>query len=153
MRPLRNASGGIEGMPLQLMITVIVAGLVLAVVLGWTLSIQSPAVIKSVSTDPASVNVGNVPEDRMATKTVTVRVTAYDAKNAPVRDAVVTLGGAVSNIIVRQDIQDGSSDGTVTFPNVAVSLPPGVSVGELTLTIQKAGFPSKAWTIPVVRGA
>ena len=61
MRPLRNASGGIEGMPLQLMITVIVAGLVLAVVLGWTLSIQSPAVIKSVSTDPASVNVGNVP--------------------------------------------------------------------------------------------
>jgi len=154
MRPLRNASGGIEGMPLQLMITVIVAGLVLAVVLGWTLSIQSPAVIKSVSTDPASVNVGNVPEDQRATKTgVTVRVWAYDAKNAPIRDAVVTLGGAVSNTLVRQDVQDGSSDGTVTFPNVAVSLPPGVSVGELTLTIQKAGFPSKAWTIPVVRGA
>ena len=150
---MRDGSGGIEGMPLQLMITVIVAGLVLAVVLGWTLSIQGPSVIKSVSTDPASVDLGNVPDDRTATRTVTIRVTAYDAKNAPIKEALVTLGGAVGNTLVRGDGEDGTVDGTVTFTGVAVSLPPGVSVGEITLTIQKAGFPSKAWTIPVVRGA
>ncbi len=154
MRPLRNALGAIEGMPLQLMITVIVAGLVLAVVLGWTLSIQSPSVIKSVTTDPTSVDLGNVPDDRAATKTgVTIRVTAYDAKNAPIKDAVVTLGGAVTNTLVRTDAEDGAVDGTVTFSGLTVSLPPGVSVGELALTIQKSGFPSKSWTIPVVRGA
>lgn len=149
MRPMRDETGGIEGMPLQLMIVVIVAGLVLAVVLGWTLSIQGPSVIKSVSTDPASVNVGNVDIDRPASKTLTVKVTAYDAKNAPIPDTIMTLGGAVAGAIVRQ----AGGDGTATFSNVAVTLPPGVSVGELTVTIQKSGFPTKSWSIPVVRGA
>jgi len=150
---MRDESGGIEGMPLQLMIMVIVAGLVLAVVLGWTLSIQGPAVIKNVSTDPTSVDLGNTPEDLPATRTVPIRVTAFDAKNAPIKDAIVTIGGAVAKTLVRQDGEDGTVDGTVTFSSVTVSLPPGVSVGELTLTVQKAGFPTKSWSIPVVRGA
>lgn len=153
MRPVRDEMGGIEGMPLQLMILVIVTGLVLAVVLGWTLSIPGPTVIKSVSTDPASVDLGNVPEDATASKTLTIRVTAYDAKNAPLKDAVVTLGGAIARTYVSADGDDGALDGTATFAGVLVSLPPYVSVGEVTITIQKAGYPSKAWSIPVVRGA
>ena len=153
MRPMRDETGGIEGMPLQLMILVIVAGLTLAVVLGWTLSIQSPSVIKSVSTNPATVYLGNVADDAPASKSLTITVTAYDAKNAPIKDVVVTLGGAVAETQVAQDRDDGSLDGTATFPNVIVSLPPGVTVGEVTLTVQKAGYPSRAWTIPVVRGA
>ncbi len=153
MRRMRDESGGIEGMPLQLMITVIVAGLVLAVVLGWTLSIQGPTVIKSVSTEPTNVDLGNIPEDLPATKTIAIRVTAFDAKNAPIKEAIVTIGGAVAKTLVRQDGEDGAVDGTVTFSSVTVSLPPRVSVGELTLTVQKAGFPSKSWSIPVVRGA
>src|SRR3989442_15856714 len=64
VRTMRNEGGGIEGMPLQLMIMVIVAGLTLAVVLGWILSIQAPAVIKSVTTSPSTVYLGNVPEDQ-----------------------------------------------------------------------------------------
>jgi hypothetical protein len=150
---MRDETGGIEGMPLQLMILVIVAGLTLAVVLGWTLSIQSPSVIKSVSTNPTTVYLGNVADDAPASKSLAIMVTAYDAKNAPIKDVVVTLGGAVAETQVAQDRDDGSLDGTATFPNVIVSLPPGVTVGEVTLTVQKAGYPSRAWTIPVVRGA
>lgn len=153
MRPMRDEAGGIEGMPLQLMIVVIVAGLSLAVVLGWTLSIQAPAVIKGVTTDPVTVRLGDVPEELAATKSVTIRVTAYDAKNAPIKDIVVTLAGAVVDTKVAQDRDDGSVDGTATFGGVAVTLPPGVVLGEITLTVQKAGYPSKSWTIPVVRGA
>ncbi len=153
MRSMRDETGGIEGMPLQLMILVIVAGLTLAVVLGWTLSVQGPTVIKSVSTDPATVYLGNVPEDQPATGVASIRVTAYDGKNAPLKDLVVSLGGAVGGIQVAQDKDDGAVDGTATFPGVTVSLPPGVSVGEISLTVQKAGYPSKVWTIPVVRGA
>ena len=134
MRTMRDETGGIEGMPLQLMITVIVAGLVLAVVLGWVLTIQSPAVIKSVSTDPASVDLGNIPEDQVAWKMVTIRVTAYDAEGAPIRDVVVTAEGAVAGTVVAFDKDDGASDGTAT------------------LTVQKAGYPGKSWSIPVVRG-
>jgi len=149
---MRDETGGIEGMPLQLMITVIVAGLVLAVVLGWVLTIQSPSVIKSVSTDPASVDLGNIPEDQVAWKMVTIRVTAYDAEGAPIRDVVVTAEGAVAGTVVAFDKDDGASDGTATL-TVRAQLAPSVNVGELVLTVQKAGYPSKSWSIPVVRGA
>ena len=152
MRPMRDRTGGIEGMPLQLMILVIVAGLTLAVVLGWTLSIQGPAVIKSVTTDPAVIDLGPVPEDRTAMRTVVLRVTAYDGKDQPIRDIVVSLRGAVVRSYVSQDAADGSVDGTATFGGVQVTLPPGVSVGEVAITVQKSGYPSKAWSLPVVRG-
>ena len=152
MRTMRDETGGIEGMPLQLMITVIVAGLVLAVVLGWVLTIQTPSVIKSVSTDPASIDLGNVPGDQPASKTVTIRVTSYDAEGAPIRDAVVTAEGAIAETVVAFDKDDGVSDGTVTL-TVRAHLAPSVNVGELTLTVQKSGYPSKSWSIPVVRGA
>jgi len=152
MRTMRDETGGIEGMPLQLMITVIVAGLVLAVVLGWVLTIQTPSVIKSVSTEPASVDLWNVPEDQAASRTVTIRVTAFDAEGAPIRDAVVTAEGAVAATVVAFDKDDGASDGTVTL-TVRAQLAPAVNVGELALTVQKSGYPSKVWSIPVVRGA
>lgn len=151
MRTMREETGGIEGMPLQLMITVVVAGLVLAVVLGWVLTIQTPSVIRSVSADPASVDLGNIPEDQTAAKTVTIRVTAFDANGAAIRDAVVTAEGAVSGTVVALDRDDGSSDGIVTL-SVRARLAPLVNVGEIALTVQKAGYPSKVWSIPVVRG-
>src|SRR5881409_1214027 len=115
MRTIRDRTGGIEGMPLQLMITVIVAGLVLAVVLGWVLAIQSPSVIKSVNSDPAIVDLGDVPEDQGAAKTLKIRVTAYDAAGAPVVDSVVTAEGSVASTVVAIDRDDGTSDGTVVL--------------------------------------
>lgn len=152
MRTTRDEAGGIEGMPLQLMITVIVAGLVLAVVLGWVLAIQSPSVIKGVNTDPAIIDLGNVPEDQAATKTVRIRVTAFDAEGAPIPDIVVTAEGAIAATVVALDRDDGASDGTVSI-SVRAHLPPRVNVGEISLTLQKAGYPAKSWSIPVVRGA
>jgi len=153
MRSMRDRTGGIEGMPLQLMIVVIVAGLVLAVVLGWTFSIQGPAVIKRVNVDPETVNLPAVAEDRTASRTLSIHVTAFDGKDQPLQGIVVTLGGAVARTYVAQDSGDGALNGTASLRDVQVTLPPGIFVGELTLTIQKAGFPSKTWSIPVVRGA
>lgn len=151
MQPMRDESGGIEGMPLQLMILVIVAGLTLAVVLGWTLSIQGPSVISSVSTTPATVELGATPEDQVASRTVTIQVSAFDGKAQPVRGIVVTIRGAVDKAYVAQDGDDGAVDGTAAFSGVRVSLPPGVATGDLALTIQKSGYPARTWSIPVVR--
>lgn len=148
MRTMRDETGGIEGMPLQLMILVIVAGLTLAIVLGWTLSIQGPAVIRSVSVDPASVGLGDVPVDKAATGSRSFTVTAYDGKNQMIRDFTVTVSGATAKTYVAHD-----REGTATVSGVVVTLAPGVTVGEITFTVQKAGYPSKAWTVPVVRGA
>jgi len=151
MRSMRDESGGIEGMPLQLMILVIVAGLTLAVVLGWTLSIQGPSVIGGVSTTPATVELGAIPEDEVASRTISIQVSAFDGKNQPVRGIVVTIRGAVDKAYVVPDEADGAADGTATFSGVRVSLPPGVATGELALTIQKSGYPARTWSVPVVR--
>jgi hypothetical protein len=49
-------------------------------------------------------------------------------------------------------MDDGASDGAVTL-TLRAQLAPGVVVGEIVFTVQKAGYPSKTWSIPVVRGA
>lgn len=150
---MRDDTASVEGMPLQLLIAVIVTGLTLAVVMGWILSVPGPLVIKSVHADPASVALGDVPADRTASRTITIRVVAYDAKDQAVQEIIVTLGGALAQPRVARDGDDGDVDGTVTFSRVKVQLPPGVFVGEIVVTIQKAGYPTKSWSIPVVRGA
>src|SRR2546427_1441782 len=126
LRTMRNEGGGIEGMPLQLMIMVIVAGLTLAVVLGWILSIQAPAVIKSVTTSPSTVYLGNVPEDQPATKVITLTVTAYDAKNAPLKEIAVALGGAVAGPRVAPDPGAAGVGGPAALPRPGGGGPAGL---------------------------
>src|SRR2546428_11762854 len=76
----RDERGAIEGMPLQLMIAVIVAGIALAIILGWVLSIQTPNAFFNDAATPETVNIQGVPLAQEATKTVTITVRAYDQK-------------------------------------------------------------------------
>src|SRR2546428_10870399 len=80
----RDERGAIEGLPLQLMIAVIVAGIALAIILGWVLSIQTPNAISRVEATPETVSISGVPTNDKATKTVTITVRAFDQKGNPV---------------------------------------------------------------------
>ena len=81
-------------MPLQLMIAVIVAGIALAIVLGWVLSIQTPNVISRVEATPETVSITGAPTNQEATKTVTITVRAFDGKGNVIAGVVVSLNGA-----------------------------------------------------------
>src|SRR5438309_1199333 len=81
----RDERGAIEGMPLQLMIAVIVAGIALAIILGWVLSIQTPNAIGRVDGTPEPVNIQGDPLAQAATKTVTITLRAYDRKRVASR--------------------------------------------------------------------
>ena len=138
----RDRRGGLEGMPLQLLILVIVAGVALAVILGWVLSLPPPAVIKTVSLSHGSVPIPSAPIDREAKKSVaTFTVTAFDSENAPVRNVIVTIEGSVTGgYVARTDGDDSTVDGVVTFSNLEFRLPAGAATGSVRVSVQKSGF-------------
>ncbi len=51
----RDRSGGIEGLPLQLLIMVVVAGLGLTIIVGWMNSISAPHSIGEVLVTPSEL--------------------------------------------------------------------------------------------------
>jgi hypothetical protein len=137
-------------MPLQLMIAVIVAGIALAIILGWVLSIPSPNAISRVEATPETVSIEGAPANQEATKTVTITIRAYDQKGNAIAGIAVSLQGA-GVATARTDAADGVSDGTVTFSNVQVRIPPNVLTGRIDVTVEASGFPRGTDDILVVR--
>ncbi len=145
----RDRSGAIEGLPLQLMIAVIVAGIALAIILGWVLSIQTPNAISKVEVDPESVSIGGFSMGETATKVVSFTVRAYDQKGNPIPGTAVSLQGAGASV-VRLDGADGT-DGAVAFPNVEVRILPGQLTATVLVTVEVAGYPTETGQVLVVR--
>jgi hypothetical protein len=146
----RDERGAIEGLPLQLMIAVIVAGIALAIILGWVLSIQTPNAIARVEATPETVAITGVPSAQPATKTVTITVRAFDQKGNPVGGIIAKLEGAgVSK--ADTDATDGASDGSVTFPNVVVRLAENQLTAKIRVTVEASGFPNAGDEIIVLR--
>lgn len=83
----KDTDGGIEGLPLQLMIVILVATLGTAVILGWMGSIDTPQSIGEVTASEPSVELedGNTIEG--------FYVTVLDQDRNPLTDAVVRLNG------------------------------------------------------------
>jgi len=146
----RDERAAIEGMPLQLMIAVIVAGIALAIILGWVLSIPAPNAISRVETTPETVSIEGAPANEEATKTVTITIRAFDQKGNAIAGIVVTLQGAGVST-ARTDAADGTTDGTVTFSNVQVTIPAGVLTRKIDVTVDASGFPRGTDDILVVR--
>lgn len=132
------------------MIAVIVAGIALAIVLGWVLSIQTPNVISRVEATPETVSIAGVPSSQEATKTVTITVRAFDGKGNVIAGAVASLNGAGLGT-AKADRDDGAADGAVTFVNVQVRIPAGVLTAKIEVTVEASGFPTATDDILVVR--
>lgn len=82
-----NNSGGIEGLPLQLMIMILVATLGTAIIIGWMGSVESPHYIGDVEVEPFPIlNIGGESEQSF-------RVYISDQDGNPLEGAVVLLSG------------------------------------------------------------
>ncbi len=146
----RDERAAIEGLPLQLMIAVIVAGIALAIILGWVLSIPAPNAISRVETSPETVSIEDAPANEEATKIVTITIRAFDQRGNAIAGIVVSLEGA-GVASARTDAADGASDGTVTFSNVQVRIPANVLTVKIDVTVEASGFPRGTDDILVVR--
>lgn len=135
---LRNdRCGGIEGLPLQLMIVILVATMGTAIIIGWMENIETPHSIGEVTADEVEAGSdGTLPDF-----TITVR----DQDGNYLEGATVVLQGM--NVSM-PDGEGGAGtayattgdDGTATFSGLTIDPSGNSSVGFLTVTVSKAGY-------------
>jgi hypothetical protein len=150
LRNDRNA--GIEGLPLQLMIMVVIAGLGTAIILGWMSGISAPSTIDSVYSSPNEIVLNDADKDGVYTRTaISMTITVLDQDGEPVSGATVVLDGC--NIMTAQGKQvhaTTDSSGKATFNGLSASQT-GKSVGFITVTVTKSGMGTdSSLTVPVI---
>lgn len=147
-----DKSAGIEGLPLQLMIMVVIAGVGTAILMGWMGSLSAPNGIDAVYSNPTEIVLNDKDHDGVFTKTgITITVSVLDNNGDAVSGATVVLDGA--NIMTADGRQvHGMTDsgGKVTFSGLSASQT-GKSIGFITATVTKSGLGTDtSLTIPVV---
>jgi len=150
---LRNdCSGGIEGLPLQLLIMVVVAGLGLTIIMGWMNSIAAPHSIGEIYVSPSEILVYDEDKDGLYTKSgVVMTITVTDQSGDRLEGATVMLEGA--NIKTK----DGGPVRGVTDPHGQVVLT-GLSVESfgtrlttIMVTVAKGDYGiDSSFEIPVI---
>lgn len=127
-----DSSGGLEGLPLQLIIMVVIAGIGISIVVAW-LTVFSEKPLKALET--TSITPGHDPL-KDGTK-YTIKIKAVNTDNKPMSGVTVTLEGpGVSRIATT------GSDGIATFSNVTPDLPTNEGFGIISVTGNY-----KSWTI------
>ncbi|HEX7392511.1 MAG TPA: hypothetical protein VF374_06115 [Thermoplasmata archaeon] len=149
-----DCSGGIEGLPLQLLIMVVVAGLGLTIIMGWMNSIAAPHSIGEILVTPSEVLVYDDDGDGLYTREgLLMTVTVTDEGGERLEGATVLLEGA--NIKTK----DGSvvrgvtdSHGQVVFSDLSVEHF-GSKLTTITVTVAKGDYGiDSSYEIPVIPG-
>ncbi|QLH75519.1 MAG: Ig-like domain-containing protein [Methanomassiliicoccales archaeon] len=151
---VRDKDGGIEGLPLQLMILVLIAGVGSAVMMGWMANLDTPTTISEVCTEPGQIILKDLNGDGIYTNdSIDLMVHVVDNNGNDVSGAVVILNGcnvATSSGTTAYGTTD--STGHVLFKGLRASHV-GSSLGFITVTITKGGSGSEStYSIPVVCG-
>ena len=150
----KDRNGGIEGLPLQLMIMVLIAGVGSAVLLGWMGNLNAPQSIGSVTSSPTELVVLDGNGDGIyEAKNIDMTITVSDGKGDPVTGATVVLDGC--NI----EKSDGTrpygttdSHGRISLDGLRASQT-GKVVGFVTVTVTKSGYGTDiSLSIPVISG-
>jgi hypothetical protein len=141
----KNKKGGIEGLPLQLMILIIIATLGTAIIVGWMGNIETPHAIGEVSVDSGDVHLkavtgyyyGSSSYDNYTCGKIVIGVTDQDGN--PLQGATVILTGLGAQTARGETVHGlTGSDGTVTFSDVRVHL--DGKVGFITVNVSMSGY-------------
>ena len=155
MRPKRlssDLSGGVEGLPLQLLIMVVVAGLGLTIIMGWMSSISAPKSIGEIFVTPGEIVVYDTDGDGVYIReglTLTVAVT--DQEGDRIEGATVILEGGnvrTSDGSLARGVTDSS--GRVVFTDLVVEHF-GRTLSTVTVTVAKGDYGiDSSFEIPVI---
>ncbi len=127
----KNRRGGIEGLPLELMIIVIVATLGTAILVGWMGDVEEPKSIGAVSADKNFLDVTNA----IPSATFSLTITVTDNDGAPIDDAVVILSGCG----LYNKIKETDAQGVAAFSGLPVKLN-GASTGYINVHVSANGY-------------
>ncbi|MDD1765451.1 MAG: hypothetical protein LUO84_03245 [Methanomassiliicoccales archaeon] len=149
----KDKNGGIEGLPLQLMIMVIIAGVGTAIILGWMTNLQAPNGIGAVYSSPTEIILEDENNDGIHEKdSFTMTITVFDQKGDGIQGANVILDGG--SIVASEDgrrvIGQTDSTGTIEFSGLH-AMQIGQSIGFVSVTVIKSGYGTDtSLTIPII---
>ena len=154
VRLKEDRDAGIEGLPLQLLIMVVVAGLGLTIIMGWMNSISAPHAIGEVFVNPGEILVYDDDRDGLYTRTgVIVTVTVTDEGGDRLEGATVMLDGANvrnSDGTAVRGVTD--TQGQVAFADLKVEQF-GSGLTTITVTVAKGDYGiDSSFEIPVIPG-
>ena len=141
----KNKKGGIEGLPLQLMIVIVIASLGLAMMVGWMGNIEEPKAIGDIESTVSSSHGLSFNKDSSITLTVSV----YDIEGNPVEgaDVIVTGLGASqgdNSIFGYKGNKDSTVPHGVTGEDgsvkITLKLHTSVDYGYLNIEVSKTGY-------------
>lgn len=147
----KNRKGGIEGLPLQLMIIIMIATLGTAIIIGWMGNIEEPHSISNVVVESGDVDLtksntayssytvlnGNNGSVYYATEDVVISV--YDQNGDPLSDATVVLSGlGVTDSSGNTAHANTNADGKVVFKNLRMRMTG--HVGYIDVEVSKSGY-------------
>ena len=106
----RDRAGAVEGLPLQLIIMVAIAAIVMVIILGWLAPWQSKVDLNSLEVNPLTVDDG---------VEVTITITAWDTKDNHLEGVVIEATGCNIETLVETTDENGIVTFTITpdIPN------------------------------------
>lgn len=150
----RDCSGGIEGLPLQLLIMVVVAGLGLTIIIGWMNSIAAPHSIGEILVSPSEILVYDEDGDGIYSRNgIMMTVTVTDEKGERLEGATVLLEGANVRTLSGGPVRGVTdSHGQVLFTDLMVEHF-GARLTTITVTVAKGDYGiDSSYEIPVIPG-
>ncbi|HKM09367.1 MAG TPA: hypothetical protein VJX93_02615 [Candidatus Methanomethylophilaceae archaeon] len=130
-----NRQGGIEGLPLQLIIVILIATLGTTVILGWMDNIETPQSIGEIqvlSNDIVLVN------GETANGDVEVRVVDRNGNYIEGASVVITGLGVKTGLGVTPHVQT-DNEGIASFTSLNISMK-GSPIGYLTVNVSAPGY-------------
>lgn len=144
----KNKKGGIEGLPLQLMIIIMVATLGTAIIVGWMGNIEEPHSIGKVTVDSGPIDLtgsnstytsGTRASSSVYYTTDDIVITVYDQSGNPLADASVVLDGlGITDSKGKTVYGTTDIDGTVVFENLKLRMTN--HVGYIDIEVSKSGY-------------
>lgn len=147
-----DCRGGIEGLPLQLLIMVVVAGLGLTIIMGWMNSIAAPHSIGDVIVSPSEILVYDEDGDRLYTNDdVAMTITVTDQSGDRLDGATVVLEGANIRTGDGAPVRGVTNErGQVVFMGLSVEHY-GSKLSTVTVTVAKGDYGvDSSYEIPVI---
>ena len=133
----KNKKGGIEGLPLQLMIIVIVAALGTAVIIGWMGSIDTPKNIGEITVESGNIDLNETPSGD-----ITVKITVTDQDGNPLEGALVSLSGCgIRTSGGGQVYGNTDRNGMVEFNDLTVTA--GSGIRHVGVSVSKSDYGEK----------
>lgn len=151
---VKDEEGGIEGLPLQLLIMVVVAGLGLTIIMGWMNSIAAPHSIGEVLVSPSEILVYDEDGDGIYSRGgIMMTVTVTDERGKRLEGATVLLEGANVRTLAGGPVRGVTdSHGQVLFTDLVVEHF-GARLTTITVTVAKGDYGVDAsYEIPVIPG-